>query len=128
MRSTRAGPATSQDKMATRSVKRAIIEERKLYRNVCCLCPERADHRHGCPMRRPSRSPNIKRTPLAWSHDDGRGHCADPNATPYNEQLTESDYDRAAADEITRPSLVWKKRWIYPLRGGLLTVLKVWVG
>eukprot|EP00959_Pyramimonas_sp_CCMP1952_P033253 697774-Pyramimonas_sp.AAC.1 len=30
-----AGPTKSQDKMVTRTVERAIIEERKLYRGVC---------------------------------------------------------------------------------------------
>eukprot|EP00959_Pyramimonas_sp_CCMP1952_P137190 2870686-Pyramimonas_sp.AAC.1 len=59
-------------------------------------------------MGRPSRSPNFNRAPWVWSHGDGRGHCADPNATPYEEQLTESDYDRAAADDIARSSLVCK--------------------
>eukprot|EP00959_Pyramimonas_sp_CCMP1952_P156392 3270603-Pyramimonas_sp.AAC.1 len=33
VRSTRAGLVNSQDKMATRNLKRAIIEERKLYIN-----------------------------------------------------------------------------------------------
>eukprot|EP00959_Pyramimonas_sp_CCMP1952_P412755 8649313-Pyramimonas_sp.AAC.1 len=51
-------------------------------------------------MRRPSRSPNSKRTPWVWSHGDGRGHCADPNAAPYLEQLTEKDYGPATAEEI----------------------------
>eukprot|EP00959_Pyramimonas_sp_CCMP1952_P108781 2274621-Pyramimonas_sp.AAC.1 len=62
----------SQDKMVTRNLKRAIIEERKLYRNVCRSCPEHADHRLRCPMRRPSRSPNFGGTPWVWSRGDGR--------------------------------------------------------
>eukprot|EP00959_Pyramimonas_sp_CCMP1952_P121536 2541400-Pyramimonas_sp.AAC.1 len=60
MRSTRTGPVKPQDKMVTRNLESAVIEERKLYRNVCCSCPEYADHRLGCPIRRPSRSPNFK--------------------------------------------------------------------
>eukprot|EP00959_Pyramimonas_sp_CCMP1952_P287592 6014509-Pyramimonas_sp.AAC.1 len=94
--------------MVTRSIKRAIIEERKLYRNVCCTSPESADYLIGCPVRRSSRSPDFKGTPWVWTHGDGRVNCADLNATPYEEQLTESDYDHATADEIARPSLRWK--------------------
>eukprot|EP00959_Pyramimonas_sp_CCMP1952_P319506 6685771-Pyramimonas_sp.AAC.2 len=60
-------------------------------------------------MRRPSRSPNFKRTPWVWSHGGGRGYCTDPNATPYEEQLTESDYDHATSDEISRSNLIWKR-------------------
>eukprot|EP00959_Pyramimonas_sp_CCMP1952_P249448 5214329-Pyramimonas_sp.AAC.1 len=59
-------------------------------------------------MRRPSRSPSFKRTPWVWSHGDGPGYCADPNATPYGEQLTEDDYDRATSDEISRSYLIWQ--------------------
>eukprot|EP00959_Pyramimonas_sp_CCMP1952_P169096 3532230-Pyramimonas_sp.AAC.1 len=58
--------------MVKRDLKRATIEDRKLFRGVCCTCPSYADHWLGCPMRRPSRSPNFKRTPWVWSHGDGR--------------------------------------------------------
>eukprot|EP00959_Pyramimonas_sp_CCMP1952_P440089 9213720-Pyramimonas_sp.AAC.1 len=62
---------------------RAIVEERKLYRGVCCSCPDYADHGPGCPVSRPSRGPNFERAPWVWSHGDGRGCCADPHSTPY---------------------------------------------
>eukprot|EP00959_Pyramimonas_sp_CCMP1952_P326926 6843550-Pyramimonas_sp.AAC.1 len=51
---------------------------------------------------------NFEKTPWNWSHGDGRGHCADPDATPYEEQLTESDCDHATPDGIARSNLVWK--------------------
>eukprot|EP00959_Pyramimonas_sp_CCMP1952_P403314 8450844-Pyramimonas_sp.AAC.1 len=38
-------------------------------------------------MRRPPRSPRLNWAPWAWSHGNGRGCCADPNAAPYEEQL-----------------------------------------
>eukprot|EP00959_Pyramimonas_sp_CCMP1952_P242333 5065306-Pyramimonas_sp.AAC.1 len=41
---------------------RAIIEERKLYGGVVCTCFEYAGHRLRGPMRRPSKSPNSRRT------------------------------------------------------------------
>eukprot|EP00959_Pyramimonas_sp_CCMP1952_P249198 5209075-Pyramimonas_sp.AAC.1 len=81
------GQTRPQENMVKRDLKRAIIEDRKLYRCVCCTCPSFSDHRLGCPMRRPSRSPNFKGTPLVWYHGDGRGHCTDPGKTPYRERL-----------------------------------------
>eukprot|EP00959_Pyramimonas_sp_CCMP1952_P350922 7352043-Pyramimonas_sp.AAC.1 len=72
IRSTK-GQNKTQEKMIVRDHKRAIIEDRKEYRGLCCTCPSYADHGLGCPMRRPSRSPNFKRTPWVWSHGDGRG-------------------------------------------------------
>eukprot|EP00959_Pyramimonas_sp_CCMP1952_P365783 7660583-Pyramimonas_sp.AAC.1 len=94
--------------MVKRDLERAIIEERALYRGACCTCPEFADRRPGCPVRRPSRSPHFKRTPWAWSHGNGRGHCTDPNAAPYGEQLTENDYEQATVIEICKSSQIWK--------------------
>eukprot|EP00959_Pyramimonas_sp_CCMP1952_P060106 1255853-Pyramimonas_sp.AAC.1 len=58
-----AGQTKSQDNVVNRDLKRAIIEDRKLCRGVCCACPSYADHRLGCPMRRPSRTPEVRRTP-----------------------------------------------------------------
>eukprot|EP00959_Pyramimonas_sp_CCMP1952_P389190 8154769-Pyramimonas_sp.AAC.1 len=94
--------------MVTHGVKRAIIEERKLYRGVGCTCPNYADHRLGCPMGRPSRSQNLKRTLWVWSHGGARRHCADPGATPYREQLTEKYYNRATAEELVHSNPVWQ--------------------
>eukprot|EP00959_Pyramimonas_sp_CCMP1952_P267923 5601785-Pyramimonas_sp.AAC.1 len=107
IRSTRTGHVKTHEKIIRRDLKRAIVEERKLYRGVCCSCPEFADRGPGCPMRRPSRNPNFKKTPLLWSHGDGRGRCAGPNATTYNEQLTDNDYEQAPAEEISRSIRTW---------------------
>eukprot|EP00959_Pyramimonas_sp_CCMP1952_P254538 5316472-Pyramimonas_sp.AAC.1 len=60
-RSTRTGPVKAQEKLIRRGLKRAIVEERKLYKGVVCACPECADHRLGCPMRRASSSLNFER-------------------------------------------------------------------
>eukprot|EP00959_Pyramimonas_sp_CCMP1952_P409953 8591527-Pyramimonas_sp.AAC.1 len=81
---------------------RAIVEKRKLCRDVVCICFEYADHRLGCPMGRPSRGPNFCKTPRVWSHGNGRGHCADQNAAPYCDQLTEDDCDQATAHTISQ--------------------------
>eukprot|EP00959_Pyramimonas_sp_CCMP1952_P420992 8818935-Pyramimonas_sp.AAC.1 len=72
---------SKQEKTTKRDLERAIVEERKLYRSACCPCPECADRRPGCPMRRPSGGPNLRKTPWVWSHGDGRGYCADPHST-----------------------------------------------
>eukprot|EP00959_Pyramimonas_sp_CCMP1952_P371875 7787357-Pyramimonas_sp.AAC.1 len=53
----------STSSLIKRDLKRTIIEERKLYRGVVCKCFEYADRWLGCPMRRPSRSPNSRKTP-----------------------------------------------------------------
>eukprot|EP00959_Pyramimonas_sp_CCMP1952_P393685 8249349-Pyramimonas_sp.AAC.1 len=74
-------------------------------------------------MRRPSRSLNFKRTPWVWSHGDGRGHYIDPNTTPCEEQLTESDYDRATADEIARSNFRWTN---FSLRHPLMQFNRNW--
>eukprot|EP00959_Pyramimonas_sp_CCMP1952_P307000 6425415-Pyramimonas_sp.AAC.1 len=55
------GQAKSQGKKVKRDLKRATIEDRKLYRGVCCTCPSYAGRRLGCPIRRPSRSPDSKK-------------------------------------------------------------------
>eukprot|EP00959_Pyramimonas_sp_CCMP1952_P213331 4463456-Pyramimonas_sp.AAC.1 len=55
----RPGPVTHENTVE-RDLKRAIIAERKLYISVCCTCPECADFGPGCPMGRPSRSPNFE--------------------------------------------------------------------
>eukprot|EP00959_Pyramimonas_sp_CCMP1952_P048862 1020769-Pyramimonas_sp.AAC.1 len=57
-RSKRTGPGKTPEKSVKRDLKRAVIEERKRYRGVCCTCPNCADHGPGCPMRHPSRSPS----------------------------------------------------------------------
>eukprot|EP00959_Pyramimonas_sp_CCMP1952_P364921 7641624-Pyramimonas_sp.AAC.1 len=64
---------------------------------ACCACPGCADRGPGCPVRRPSRSPNFRGAPWGRSHGDGRAHCADPNATPCEEQLTENGYEQATS-------------------------------
>eukprot|EP00959_Pyramimonas_sp_CCMP1952_P182808 3822909-Pyramimonas_sp.AAC.1 len=107
VRSTRTGPVKTQEKLIKRGLERAIVEERKLDRGVACTCPESADHGFGCPMRRPSRNPSFKKVILVWSHGDGRVYCADPNATPWEEQLTKNGYEPATADEISQPSRTW---------------------
>eukprot|EP00959_Pyramimonas_sp_CCMP1952_P308834 6463036-Pyramimonas_sp.AAC.2 len=48
------GLSKTPEMIIQRDLKRAIVEERKLYRGVVCACPEYADRRLGCPMRRPS--------------------------------------------------------------------------
>eukprot|EP00959_Pyramimonas_sp_CCMP1952_P378093 7920169-Pyramimonas_sp.AAC.2 len=68
---------------------------KKPHEGVCCTCPAYADRGPGCPVRRPSRRPNFKRAPRAWSHGDGRGRCTDPHKTPYLGQLTGGDYEQA---------------------------------
>eukprot|EP00959_Pyramimonas_sp_CCMP1952_P011663 245093-Pyramimonas_sp.AAC.1 len=98
--SKRTGAVITQENFTQRDLKRAIIEERKLHRGVVCTCFGRADHWLGCPMRRPSWSPDFRGTPWVWSRGDGRGYCADPNAAPCSEQLTECDYEQATAPEI----------------------------
>eukprot|EP00959_Pyramimonas_sp_CCMP1952_P406684 8523711-Pyramimonas_sp.AAC.1 len=90
-------------KIRKRDLKICIAEERKLHRNVCWSCTEYADHRPGCPMRRPSRSPNFKRTPWVWYHGDGRCYCTDLHSTPYQEQLAENDYEETTPEEVSRP-------------------------
>eukprot|EP00959_Pyramimonas_sp_CCMP1952_P328612 6879790-Pyramimonas_sp.AAC.1 len=59
-------------------------------------------------MRRPSRSPNFKRTPRVWSHGDGRGRCAGPNVAPHHERLTENDYDPATRGERAQTEAIWQ--------------------
>eukprot|EP00959_Pyramimonas_sp_CCMP1952_P318316 6660850-Pyramimonas_sp.AAC.1 len=39
----------TQEVIVTRNLRRAIIEGRKLHRNVCCSCPECAGRGLGCP-------------------------------------------------------------------------------
>eukprot|EP00959_Pyramimonas_sp_CCMP1952_P431221 9031459-Pyramimonas_sp.AAC.1 len=94
--------------MLVRDHRRAIIEDRTEYRGVCCTCPIYADHRLGCPMTRPSRSPTFKRTPWVWSHGDGRGSCTDPNRTPYDKRLTEDNYPPSTATEVEQTKAIWK--------------------
>eukprot|EP00959_Pyramimonas_sp_CCMP1952_P321358 6724729-Pyramimonas_sp.AAC.1 len=59
-------------------------------------------------MRRPSRSPNFKRTPWVWSHGQGRGNCTDPNRTPCDKRQTDENYLPAAATEIEQTKAIWK--------------------
>eukprot|EP00959_Pyramimonas_sp_CCMP1952_P341766 7159502-Pyramimonas_sp.AAC.1 len=94
IRPKRTGAVNAQEKLMKRDLERAIVEERELYRGVACACFEHADHGLGRPMRRPSRSPNFRKTPWVWSRGDGRGYCADPDATPCTEQFTEDDYEQ----------------------------------
>eukprot|EP00959_Pyramimonas_sp_CCMP1952_P081122 1695005-Pyramimonas_sp.AAC.1 len=94
--------------MIVRAHKRAIIEDRQQHRGVCCTCPSYADHRLGCPIRRPSRSPSFKRTPWVWPRGDGRGNCTDPNRTPCDKRLTEENYLPATATETEPTKAIWK--------------------
>eukprot|EP00959_Pyramimonas_sp_CCMP1952_P064846 1354027-Pyramimonas_sp.AAC.1 len=59
-------------------------------------------------MARPSRIPSFRKTPWVWSRGDGRGYCADPYITPHGEQLTEDDYEQAAAQEMPQSIKIWK--------------------
>eukprot|EP00959_Pyramimonas_sp_CCMP1952_P168478 3520524-Pyramimonas_sp.AAC.1 len=65
----------SQESLQRRGLERAIIGERKTCRGFVCACFSPADRRSGCPMRRPSRSPNFERAPWVWPHGDGRGRA-----------------------------------------------------
>eukprot|EP00959_Pyramimonas_sp_CCMP1952_P046694 975370-Pyramimonas_sp.AAC.1 len=102
IRSKRTGAVKSQEALIERDLERATIEERTFCRGVACTCPEHADRGLGCPMRRPSRSPNFRKTPWVWSHG-GRGYCVDPNAAPWEDQLAENDLSLIHISEPTRP-------------------------
>eukprot|EP00959_Pyramimonas_sp_CCMP1952_P448250 9386205-Pyramimonas_sp.AAC.1 len=78
--------------MIARDHKKAIIEDRKRYRGACCTCPTFADDRLGCPVRRPSRSPN----------------CRNKNTMALcDKQLAERDYLPATTTEIEQTNAMW---------------------
>eukprot|EP00959_Pyramimonas_sp_CCMP1952_P222115 4643579-Pyramimonas_sp.AAC.1 len=66
-------------------------------------------------MRRPSRSPNLKRAPWVWSHGDGRGYCTDPDKTLYKRQLTEDDYEQATDIDRSHSIHIWKTSHLFTI-------------
>eukprot|EP00959_Pyramimonas_sp_CCMP1952_P022695 476727-Pyramimonas_sp.AAC.1 len=75
-----------------RTQKKAIIADRKGYREKVSGCEHFADRRPKCPMGRPSRSPDFDWAPWVWSNGGGLGRRVGPTCNPREALLTKGDY------------------------------------